>query len=485
MSSRYAVSAALLGLLVPWSVSVSAAAATPAAPTGVTSPAVARSAAAPSCSAFDGPVADRLNPKTGAQLLTTRAATEKGYAGKGFTADRGKPVTASGTRQAGLAAVHWLYRARSSDFFYTADAAEAARAKSRFGYQDRGIAFYASTTSADCLVPVYSFWRAGVHRFSTTPGERTLLHDSGWRAERVRFYLGRATADDIFTLGVVPDTQQEVLRAGDSRFANRSQWLVRRRQSLDLRFVTHSGDVVNWDTPDHIQYQRAEAALQPLATAGVPYSISPGNHDTAAVCPGGSACDTHHTRALVRQTASFNRYLATGTADLAGRFDAGKVDNTFSRFSAGGAPWLVLNLELWPRVGVVKWAQRVVASHPHDNVVVVTHSYLTAGGSIYASGSYGGVSPRYLYDHLIKVYPNVRVVLSGHVGTAAARTDRGQHGNRIVSLMLTMHDNVTNPVRLIEVNTTAGTLDTWVYAPYTDKSYPRDSRSYSGLDWLR
>ena len=34
------------------------------------------------------------------------------------------------------------------------------------------------------------------------------------------------------------------------------------KKSLDLRFATHSGDVVDWDTPDHEQYERASAAMR-------------------------------------------------------------------------------------------------------------------------------------------------------------------------------------------------------------------------------
>ena len=40
------------------------------------------------------------------------------------------------------------------------------------------------------------------------------------------------------------------------------------RQKLDLRFVTHTGDVVNWDTPDHAQYKVAQDAMRPLEAAG-------------------------------------------------------------------------------------------------------------------------------------------------------------------------------------------------------------------------
>ena len=52
--------------------------------------------------------------------------------------------------------------------------------------------------------------------------------------------------------------------------------------------------------------------------------------------------------------------------------------------SAGGYNWMVLTLELWPRNEAVDWAQ-AVAAHPKHNVIVVTHSYLNANGTIYTS----------------------------------------------------------------------------------------------------
>jgi hypothetical protein len=60
-------------------------------------------------------------------------------------------------------------------------------------------------------------------------------------------------AEDQFTLAVIPDSQQEVLRADDHRLQNRMEWLVTQRESLNLKMVLHVGDLLNWDTPDHIQ----------------------------------------------------------------------------------------------------------------------------------------------------------------------------------------------------------------------------------------
>ena len=102
-----------------------------------------------------------------------------------------------------------------------------------------------------------------------------------------------------------------------------------------------------------------------------------------------------------------------------------------------------------------------------------THAYLEADGSIESAnnGGYGATSPRYLYDNLIKVYPNVKMVLSGHTGAAASRTDVGQNGNKILSFLQTFH-NSTNPVRLVEIDAAADTVTSASTAPYTNTSYP-------------
>lgn len=292
--------------------------------------------------------------------------------------------------------------------------------------------------------------------------------------------------DTKFSFAVYPDTQQEVLRAGDTRFKNRSQYLVTNKASLDLRFVTGTGDVVNWDTPDHAQYQVAQDAMRPLEAAGVPYSLALGNHDTQAVTTGGGARDPKRTRQLVRDTSVFDRYFtASQFGGVTGTFESGKVDNQFSVYSAGGVSWLVMTLELWPRTEVVTWARNVVATHPRSNVIIATHSYLNSDGSIYQGSDYGANSPQYLYDNLVSQYTNIKFVFSGHVGNTANRVDTGVHGNKIYSFLQCLHSNTTNPVRLVEVDTRANSLRTWVYGPFDNSTYAAADRTVTGLDLVR
>jgi 3',5'-cyclic AMP phosphodiesterase CpdA len=387
----------------------------------------------------------------------------------------------------GLVAVHRLYRTRSAgpDFYYSANRNDIARATALRGYVDEGVAFYAATAPAPCLVPVWSYQRNGVHRFLSSSADQAMLAAAGWRKEGVRFYAGRPPTDSVFSFAVYPDTQEEVYSNHNGRFRQRSQWLADHRRQLDLRFMVHTGDIVNWDTSDHAQYQVARAALAPLEAVGVPYSLSPGNHDTAAVCPGGSACDPARTYELLRDTRTYNQYFRRQSVNREGGYERGKRDNTYQIYTAGGVGWLVLNLEMWPRGGVVKWAQRVVAGHPKHNVIVVTHHYLTSTGAISTQRDYGDTAPNVLARELILKYPNVRMVFSGHTGAAGHRTDRGVHGNRVDSFLTTMHDATTNPVRLVEVDTKTNRLKSWMYGPWTQTSYPQYTVQLSGRTWLR
>lgn len=443
-------------------------------------------AAAPSCAAFTSKVFDTLNPASGAQLLSTRADRTVAAAASGFTTVRPYSFAAAERPGTSLAAVHLLTRRVGGDDFYSLDPTEIKAAVARYGYVDQGVAFYAATTPSSCTVPVHSFAKmgAGLHRFVTGTAQRTALKAAGWTEERVRFHLGAPSLAPVVSIAVVPDTQDEVYPSSNGRYAQRVSWLLANRARLGIAYVVHTGDVVSWDTPDHGQYVRAAAGLAPLA-GRIPYSLSIGNHDTAAVGIGGSAADPATTTTTVRDTRTFNRYLGRGVAALAGRFEAGKVDNQFNTFAAGGRQWMVLNLELWPRRSVVAWARAVVASHPHHNVVVATHSYLNGDGSIYRGQDYGASSPQYLYDNLVKLYPNIKVVVSGHVGTSASRVDTTPAGNVVSSFLLAMHSATTNPVRIIEMRPASNQVGSFVYAPWTRTSYPAYTVAPRSAVWVR
>lgn len=296
-----------------------------------------------------------------------------------------------------------------------------------------------------------------------------------------------AGAQEKFTLAVIPDSQQEVLKEGDDRLANRLQWLVAHRQELSLAMVLHVGDLCNWDTPDHIQYQRASDAFKILDAAGLSYAMAVGNHDTAATKEGGSAAPGK-TNTNQRNVSTYNSFFPAKRLKVVGQtWQEDKVENAYRTFRAGGLDWLVLNLELWARPEAIDWARKVFSDHPHHNVIIVTHAFLTPKSEIQTNnGGYGDKSPQYIFDNLIKPSPNVRLLFSGHVGTHGYRTDKGDQGNTVYEFLQCYHDAATNPVRLVEIDPRSKTIATRVYCPSIDQTKDDGSTmTVRDVEWVQ
>ncbi len=488
----------------------------------------------PDCSAFNDPVQQVVKPKNDVTLASVWTSEVAGAADYGFTSDLGTAFLASKTSAEGLVEVHRLYRSIRQDFLYSADPQEwTALTEGLLDYEDQGRSFYASPIAAPCLVPVFRYEKGGRHRLAASAADRGALVTDGWSYEGISFYAALAPGDvapdpdptptptptgtprpdtdatptptptptptatatatqppggggdTVFSFAAMPDTQQEVLSTKDTRFANRTNWLVQQRTALDLRWVAHSGDVHNWDTPAHDQYEVSSKAMKVLEDANIPYTLTIGNHDTMATGTGGGARDATKTRILQRDTTTFNTYYnASRYGVVSGAFEANKVDNIYATYNAGGLKWMVLVLELWPRQTVVDWAKTVVASHPDHNVIVATHDFISEGGIEQGAG-YGELTPQQVFDQMVSVYPNVKMTISGHTGYASNRVLTGKNGNKIYSFLQTFHSNTTNPVRLFTIDTQADTIKTWIYAPYTDTTYGAYSQTITGVNWVR
>lgn len=434
------------------------------------------------CAALSVSIYQGIDPRSGASILSQSASEVKKAADYGYTEYRGEIMRASRYKTTSTVGVHRL--ASGGDFAYESDSARIADLVDA-GYVDQGLSFYAAIEPDWCTQPVRAAQKGSVHRYAAGDAAARSLAASGWTAGPVVYYVaapqvdygapsvatGVATdyskKDKKFTFAVIPDTQPEVWRKGDPRFANRSDWLVGNKSKFDIRWAVQTGDLVDWDDATHSQYENARTGLAPLK-GKLPYFLNIGNHDSAATCYGGSACDGRFVPQMARNTRTFNQYFKASDYGVSiGSFEPGKVDNTYARLKAGNRWWMIINLELWPRKEVVEWARSLVATHPKDNVVIATHSFLMPSGSTSTSASYGSTSPRYLWNTIVKRYKNVKFVLSGHTGIELTKVLTGSAGNKIYALLTTYHSKTTNPVRMVEVNGSKKTIRTWVEAPYT------------------
>ncbi|MBC7596960.1 MAG: metallophosphoesterase [Kineosporiaceae bacterium] len=419
------------------------------------------------CAALTAPVHLRTDPGTGSQLLTTdRAAADAAQ-----LRDDSVAFLASTNARARLERVYHLRSANGRDA-YSADRAEVA-AWRELGYRQLDDGFFASPSAADCLLPVYELVRESDRQqaLAITEGQRDEYLADGYAPRGVAFYAG---VDRQFSLAIIPDSQQEVLD-DHGLWNQRATWLAEQEGALDLRYITHVGDVVNWDTDDHIQYERTKAGVATLDATGIPWSFSIGNHDTMATTVGGSARPGESAHTNQRITKTFNRYYGVQHAkNLQGTWEADKIDNSYSTFAAGGVDWLVLNMELWPREGAIQWAKGIVASHPDHNVIVVNHSFLEGNGSVKQSnGGYGDTSPQHVLDELISEFDNIAFVFSGHTGYTVQRALTGVHGNTIHAINTTLHARNDSPTRIVQIDTAGKTFSSEVSGVASGCTYER------------
>ncbi|MFT5461115.1 MAG: hypothetical protein ACI9K2_007640, partial [Myxococcota bacterium] len=231
-----------------------------------------------------------------------------------------------------------------------------------------------------------------------------------------------ALPNDPFIIAALPDTQHYSDDAGHiENFIAQTQWIVDNRAEQRIAFVTHLGDIVENGGvgPDGnaVEWERALSAMDVLdgdllltPDGLIPYGAVIGNHDYD----------------MVGSKSSPERYLEhfgpDRYAERSWFVGASPDDVSMSQvFEANGRHHLHLALEWLPSDDAVAWAQEVLSANPDLPVVLTTHEYVGTGdpASRRTTGatpdSSGDNSPDQLYRKLVEPYPQVFLVLGGHV----------------------------------------------------------------------
>jgi hypothetical protein len=289
-----------------------------------------------------------------------------------------------------------------------------------------------------------------------------------------------------FTLAVLPDTQYYSL-SYPGIYLSQVSWIVSNVQRLRIPYVFHLGDVVDQNTP--LEWARASKAMW-LLEGIVPYTITTGNHDLG---PSGGAT-TRDT--LLNQYFSYERTATWPT--FGGAYEAGKLENTYHLFSAGGRDYIVMSLEWGPRDEVVQWADSVMAQNPRRYGILVTHAYLNWNDkrydhtdtvnpqdfNPYQYGTAGGVNDgEQLWQKLVRKHAFI-MTLNGHVlgdgtGYLASVTDKGNICHQMMSNYQFRQLGGEGYMRLLEFEEDAKTVKVYTYSPLYDSFLVEPDQSYT------
>ncbi len=227
-----------------------------------------------------------------------------------------------------------------------------------------------------------------------------------------------------WTLVVLPDTQFYA-HSYPEVFFRQTEWIAAHKETHDIRFVAHEGDVVHRNCDD--QWEIAQQAMRLLNHAGIPYSISPGNHDIG---------DPKAPSSASNRTTLLNDYFRAGDYshnNACGFFESGKLENSWQIVLSPTVPYVIIALEFGPRDSVLEWANSIVSQHADARVIALTHAYLYSDSTRYDWSLHGreqkwnpkqyGIAEAghvndgaEIWQKFIVNHPNMEFVLSGHVG---------------------------------------------------------------------
>ena len=252
-----------------------------------------------------------------------------------------------------------------------------------------------------------------------------------------------------FALAVLPDTQfysryatvdentQFQRMYGSTPYLAQTEWIARHAADYKIPFAIHLGDIVDQQGKP-AQWEIADAAMQVLEDAEVPYSILAGNHDVIRdvdyVNAGSQSTDTDAQRTLANEPYLkwFPTTRSARQATFGGRDSSGFHE--FHIFEAEGQSFLVLSLSWRVSDAGLDWARQVLAQHPTLPAILVNHQLLNiaSDGTSPLEVPYGLM----LWDRLIKDNDQIFMTLNGHYHGASRLTKTNAYGNAVEEMVV-------------------------------------------------
>lgn len=212
-----------------------------------------------------------------------------------------------------------------------------------------------------------------------------------------------------YSFAVVGDTQS-LTRSYTADFPKIYDWLLANKDSKKIAHVFGLGDITDGDTD--AEWALAKTNISKL-NGEIPYSLIRGNHDSP------EKMDQYFANeAYMSQFGGFYDDGDDSTYE-------GKTANSWRTFTVGGTDYLFLTLDFMRDIvgednglpntklsvekqnEIIAWAKEIIDAHPEHKVIISTHNYVQANGSITQSHA--------IESELVAKCPNVYMVLGGHI----------------------------------------------------------------------
>ena len=277
----------------------------------------------------------------------------------------------------------------------------------------------------------------------------------------VSFYGKEPTGASTFTIVALPDTQN-YSQYYPAIFTQQTQWIVDNRDTSNIVFVTHEGDVTNNGDNAPAEWVNASTSMYLLdnATPEIPYSIAHGNHD------------------MIGGTTQYNTYFGVSHFQdkpyYGGHYGTNNNHN-YELFSAGGMDFIIVHLGygVGSDANVLNWANTLLQTHSNRRAIVTSHDVMNINGTFTTAGTN-------IYNAL-KANTNLFLILCGHNHDEARRSDT-YNGHTIYSVLADFQDypNGGNGwLRIMQFAPAEDLIYFKTYSPYLNQYKTEDKSQFT------
>jgi formylglycine-generating enzyme required for sulfatase activity len=382
-----------------------------------------------------------------------------------------------------------------------------------------------TATSGNGTISTPTGWHPAGMPLQITATPATGYHFSGWSGDVSGCTLGgrnivipmngpRAaitanfTTNENFTIVALPDTQNYTsISSPTDTFTRQTQWVLDNKSALNIKFLTHLGDIVNSPT-NTSQWTRATNAMN-LLNAQLAYGTCPGNHDIGSRDnPGSTTASDYLIRFGPNPThaSSVGRWIDPADSQTYDwyRGSSPRGYSSYQIVPINGQDFMFLHLDHDCPDEDMAWAASVLSSHPQTLTMITTHNYLaeTGGTGFFGTGTgergytaQPNVSigpdrnkPQEVFDTLVKPFNQVYMVICGHM-FAIYNLEKTNNAGNTVHEVLCDYQSLPNGgngfLRIMEFRPAENKIYNSSFSPtlgrYIDPALPADRQGMLDL----
>lgn len=280
-----------------------------------------------------------------------------------------------------------------------------------------------------------------------------------------------------FTVVGLPDTQNYTWITNiPDIFTKQTQWVLDNKETLNIKFLTHLGDIVDSAT-NTSQWSRATSAMD-LLNNQLPYGVCTGNHDLA----NGS---THY---LDRFGPTQPRWIDPATGQVYSWYQgtSPRGYSSYQVINVNGRDYMFLHIDCDCPDSDMAWAATVLSQHPRTVTMLTTHDYLAETGASSSSGSGTGQRGRVnwptgyisvgpdrnnvtdIWNTLVKPFNQVYMVICGHNFAQYNVEDTNAAGNtvhQVIADYQTLPNGGNGFLRIMEFRPSQNQIYNTTYSP--------------------